>query len=102
MSKVYPLSTGCLSMSVEQQELSHSCQVSRGSCVEIHLVCISFCVLARSEQSACLMHVEAPCAALRMISQNGSQEMSLTAVYSPCCNRNPQMRTNSKSCLRLF
>lgn len=70
-SKVYPLSTGCLLMSVEQQELSHSCQVWRGSCVEIHLVCISFCMLTRSEQSACNIHVEALCAALRIISQNG-------------------------------
>lgn len=57
---------------------------SKGSCFEIHLACISFCTLARSEQSACHVHVEAPFAALRMISQNGAQDMSLTAVNWLC------------------
>lgn len=61
-------------------------------------------MLARSEQSACYVHVEAPCAALRM----NKWQKCLKAVLPWDQLRMripkmlPQMRTNIESCLRLF
>lgn len=66
------------------------------------LRCISFCTLARSEQSACRVHVEASCAALRMISQNGAREMSLTAVNWLCCHRLRSALKRNRRCAQIM